>query len=656
MKKNYDVLISFAIFFVFMLGVLLFSYLSYAAEKTMLYEQVDARLKTIAQAQALLLKPDFHDRALNASAISQTEDLHNIDRLSSLVTLSEMSYVYSLIEKEGKIYFTSSSATDEERRSGKNLTRYFDHYDDVNPAITEAVIKHTLIFSETTDKWGTFRSIIIPMITPKGNHYSLGADMSIAHLNSILHRQALAHLLIALGLLAVTFVALVWRLNHIRKLAFFDPLTTLPNRMELFNRVNYTLTSAQRNNNTLALMFLDLDHFKEINDTLGHKVGDELLIEVAKRIQNVLRQADTASRMGGDEFVLLLPFTDAIGASNLAQKLLETISKPYRITNHELSVTASIGIALYPIDGNDHETLSKNADAAMYNAKKEGRNGYQFFTAKLQESSQRYLKLLKALPHALIRKELCLQYLPQISLQDGHTIGAEALLFWEHPELGKISSREFIPIAEKGGLILPIGEWALRTAVRTAKQWQKSGLPRMSIAINISVIQFENSAFPSLVTRILHEEQFSAQHLMLELTEDTAMHNPKEATSIMRNFHERGIKIVIDGFGIGCSNLNSLQEFQINKLKIDQSFVRNLTTDPEANAIIDAIVAMAHSMGFKVTAQGVETQEQLRYLQEKGCDEIQGNYYSKALDSNDFELFVQAHSKGIQFQADVENP
>ncbi|MHB8100358.1 MAG: diguanylate cyclase domain-containing protein, partial [Sulfuricurvum sp.] len=322
MKKNYDVLVSFTIFFVFMLGVLLFSYLSYNAEKSMLYEQVDARLRTMAQSQALLLAPDFHDRALNASSISQAEDLHNIDRLSSLVRLSEMSYVYSLIEKEGKIYFTSSSATDKERRSGNNLTHYFDEYDDVSPAITKAIIEHKTIFSEATDKWGTFRSIIIPMVTPKGNRYSLSADMSIDRINSILHRQALAHVLIALGLLAVTFISLLWRLNHIRKLAFFDPLTTLPNRMELINRVNYTLTSAQRTNNTLALMFLDLDHFKDINDSLGHKVGDELLIEVAKRIQNVLRQSDTASRMGGDEFVLLLPFTDAVGASNLAQKLL----------------------------------------------------------------------------------------------------------------------------------------------------------------------------------------------------------------------------------------------------------------------------------------------------------------------------------------------
>lgn len=656
MKKNYDVLVSFTIFFVFMLGVLLFSYLSYNAEKSMLYEQVDARLRTMAQSQALLLAPDFHDRALNASSISQAEDLDNIDRLSSLVRLSEMSYVYSLIEKEGKIYFTSSSATDKERRSGNNLTHYFDEYDDVSPAITKAIIEHKTIFSEATDKWGTFRSIIIPMVTPKGNRYSLGADMSIDRINSILHRQALAHVLIALGLLAVTFISLLWRLNHIRKLAFFDPLTTLPNRMELINRVNYTLTSAQRTNNTLALMFLDLDHFKDINDSLGHKVGDELLIEVAKRIQNVLRQSDTASRMGGDEFVLLLPFTDAVGASNLAHKLLETISKPYRIAHHELSVTASIGIALYPIDGDDHETLSKNADAAMYNAKKEGRNGYQFFTAKLQESSQRYLKLLKALPHALTRDELYLQYHPQISLQDGHIIGAEALLRWEHPELGKISPREFIPIAEKSGLILPIGEWALRTAVRKAKKWQKQGLPTLSISINISAMQFENTGFPALVTHILHEEQFSARRLMLEITEDIAMHNPQEAAFIMRNFNKRSIQIAIDAFGLGYSNLSHLQKFKINKLKIDQSFVNNLTTDTEANAIIDAIIAMAHSMGFKVTAQGVETQEQLRYLQEKGCDEIQGNYYSKALDSNDFELFVQAHTKGIQFQVDVNPP
>lgn len=654
MKKHNDLLVSFTIFFIFMVGIVLFSYFSYTAEKTMLYEQVDTRLRAMANIQTLLLEPDFHDRALNASAISKAEDLQNIDRLSNLTNLSEIKYVYSLIEKEGKVYFTSSSATDEERRSGKNLTRYFDHYDDVSPAIAKAMIENKTIFIEATDKWGTFRSIIIPMVTPMGNHYTLCADISISHISNILYKQALLHITIALGLFIITFISLIWRLHHIRKLAFYDPLTALPNRMELINRVNYSLANAQRNNNALALLFLDLDHFKEINDTLGHKVGDELLIEVAKRIQDVLRKADTASRMGGDEFVLLLPFTDAIGASNLAQKLLETISKPYFIAKHELSVTASIGIALYPIDGDDHETLSRNADFAMYNAKKEGRNGYQFFTAKLQKSSQRYLKLLSTISHALARNELYLQYQPQISLEDGHIIGAEALLRWDHPELGEISPCEFIPITEKGGVILAMGEWALRTAIREAKKWQKSGLPRMSIAIHISAIQFENSAFPSLVSRILHEEQFSAQRLMLELTENAAMRHPQETASIMRNFHERSIKIVIDSFGIGCCNLNTLQQFQIYKLKIDKSFIHNLTADTKNRSIVDAIIAIAYSMGLKVAAQGVETKEQLRYLQEKGCHEVQGNYYSEALDSADFELFVQAHRRGIQFQADKE--
>ena len=656
MKKNYDVLVSFTIFFVFMLGVLLFSYLSYYAEKSMLYEQVDSRLKTMAQAQTLLLEPDFYDRALTASAISQAEDLRNIDRLSSLVHLSEMSYVYSLIEKEGKVYFTSSSATDKERRSGKKLTRYFDRYDDVNPVVTTGMIENEMIFSEATDKWGTFRSIIIPMITPKGNHYALGADMSISHIHSILHKQALHHIIMALGLLAITFFSLMWRLNHMKRLAFFDPLTTLPNRMELINRVNYSLTNAQRNNNTLAFMFLDLDHFKDINDSLGHKVGDELLIEVAKRIKDVLRKADTASRLGGDEFVLLLPFTDAIGASNLAQKLLETISKPYRIANHELSVTASIGIALYPVDGDDHETLSKNADAAMYNAKKEGRNGYQFFTAKLQESSQRYLQLLSSLPRALTRNEFYLQYHPQISLQDGHIIGAEALLRWKHPELGDIFPREFIPIAEKVGLIIPIGEWALRAAIREAKIWQKRGLAHLSIAINISVMQFENIGFPPLVSQILHEEEFSARYLTLELSEKVAMHDPQVAIDIMRNFYERSIKITIDHFGIGYSNLSYLQKFHIHTLKIDQSFIDNLTADTANKIIVDTLIAMTHNLGLKVAAQGVTSQEQFRYLQEKGCDEIQGDYYSKALSSPDFELFAQAHRKGVQFHTNTQNP
>lgn len=636
-----------------MAGVSIFSALSYNTEKTMLYQQLDSRLYAAAKGQTLLLASDFHDRALDLTAITSAEDSTNINQLSLFSKASQMSYVYTLIEKEGKVYFTASSATDEERKTGKNMTRYFDEYDDVSPSIRNAIKNHKLIFDEAPDKWGTYRSIIIPMTTAGGHHYAAGADLSITDIQSTLDTQALHHFAFAFVLITVSFITLLWRLNRIKKLALFDPLTGLPNRVELANRLEYTLVGAQRNNEMFALLFLDLDHFKEINDTLGHKIGDELLIRVSKRIQTVLRKADTASRMGGDEFVLLLPLTDALGASNVSQKLLETICNPYHVQDNELSITASIGIALYPIDGRDHETLSKNADTAMYSAKKEGRNSYQFFTTKLQECAQRHMLILGALHHALERNELEVHYQPQISLHDGHVLGAEALLRWNHPQLGSISPVEFISIAEESGLILPIGEWVLRTSIHEAKRWKEIGLRNMLIAVNVSAVQFRHANFSALVGDILEETQFSADCLEIELTEGVAMHDPHAAINIIKNLHEHKIKIAIDDFGTGYSSLSYLKKFNISKLKIDKSFVDDITTDPDDKAIVGAIITMAHSLNLKVIAEGVETHEQLQQLNLLKCDEIQGYYYSKPLNAADFELFVQAHTKAIQFQADA---
>jgi diguanylate cyclase (GGDEF)-like protein len=652
-EKNRETLISFSIFVLFMSGVSLFSVLSYNAEKTMLYQQLNARLYATAKGQTLLLADDFHDRSLTTSAITPAEDIANIDRLSRFAKASGMTYVYTLIEKEGKVYFTASSATDEERKTGENMTRYFDEYDDVSPSIHTAIKEQKLIFDETPDKWGTYRSIIVPMTTPRGHHYAVGADLPISAIQSMLNTQALQHFAFAFLLITVSFTTLLWRLNRIKRLALYDSLTGLPNRMELANHFDYVLIDAQRNNEMFALFFLDLDHFKEINDTLGHKIGDELLIRASKRIRSTLRKVDTASRMGGDEFVLLLPSTDAIGAANIAQKLLDEISKPFHVQDNELTITASIGIALYPIDGRDHETLSKNADTAMYSAKKEGRHGYQFFTTKLQECGQRHMHVLRELHHALERNELEIHYQPQISLHDGHIIGAEALLRWNHPELGSISPVEFIAIAEESGLILPIGEWILRTAIREAKRWQEIGLRNMLIAINVSAVQFRHANFPDLVSDILEETQFSAQYLEIELTEGVAMHNPHDAANIIRSLYERGIKIAIDDFGTGYSSLSYLKKFNVSKLKIDKSFVDDITTDPDDKAIVGAIINMAHGLGLKVIAEGVESHEQLQQLSAQECDEVQGYYYSKPLNAVDFELFAQSHTKAIQFQADA---
>lgn len=428
--------------------------------------------------------------------------------------------------------------------------------------------------------------------------------------------------------------------SHIQHLAHFDALTGLPNRSMLQDHFKYALSLVKRNNGKLAVIFLDFDHFKDINDTFGHSVGDVLLIEMAKRLQSMLREEDTLSRLGGDEFILILPGTDARGAANVSQKLLSILAEPYRIEPYELTVTASIGIGLYPNDGTDLEVLSQKADTAMYRAKQEGRNGYRFFTTEMQATSSRNLQLVTALRHALDRKQLSLHYQPQHAIHDNRIIGAEALLRWQHPELGAISPTEFIPIAEDSGLILPIGEWALRQAVQQAKAWMEDGHGTLIMAVNLSAIQFRHQDLPDLVTRILNEVALAPEYLELELTEGVAMYDPHAAIAVMNKLHELGIRMSIDDFGTGYSSLSYLKKFKVYKLKIDQSFVRDISTDSEDKAIVSAIISMARSLGLQTIAEGVETIEQLNYLREQGCDEAQGYYYSKPIPAEQFEQLL----------------
>jgi diguanylate cyclase (GGDEF)-like protein/PAS domain S-box-containing protein len=429
--------------------------------------------------------------------------------------------------------------------------------------------------------------------------------------------------------------------SQIQKLAHFDALTSLPNRILLQDHFKYALSLVKRNNGKLAVIFLDLDHFKDINDTLGHSIGDLLLIEVAKRLQSTLREEDTLSRLGGDEFILILPGTDSRGAANVSQKLLSILAKPYHIDSFELTVTGSVGVALYPNDGTDFEILSQKADTAMYRAKQEGRNSYRFFTAEMQATSSRNLQLVNALRYALERNQLSLHYQPQVSLHESRIIGTEALLRWHHPELGFIFPTEFIPIAEDSGLIISIGEWVLRQAVKQAKLWMEEGHEPLIMAVNISAIQFRHPDLPHLVTQILEEVGLAPEYLELELTEGVAMYDPHAAIEMMNNLHELGIRVSIDDFGTGYSSLSYLKKFKVYKLKIDQSFVRDISTDPEDKAIVSAIISMSKSLGLQTIAEGVETIEQLTYLRAQGCDEVQGFYYSKAMPADQLEQYFR---------------
>lgn len=428
--------------------------------------------------------------------------------------------------------------------------------------------------------------------------------------------------------------------ERIERLAHFDQLTGLPNRTLLNDRFRYALSLAQRSGETLAVMFIDLDHFKDINDTLGHNIGDQVLMEMAKRIKSVLREEDTLSRQGGDEYILILPNSNADGAALVASKLIEVVAQPCQIKPHELIVTPSIGIAIYPYDGENLESLSKNADAAMYRAKREGRNGFRFYTSEMQAHSARNLTLANMLRHALERHELQLHYQPQFSLQDGRIVGVEALLRWEHPEMGMISPAEFIPIAESTSQIIQIGEWVLRTAARQLRTWIDCDMPPIIMAVNLSAVQFRQNNFPELINRILDEEKLPHHFLELELTEATAMDNPRAAIEVMDKLHERGIRMSIDDFGTGYSSLSYLKQFNVYKLKIDQSFIRNITDDPEDRAIVTAIINMASSLGLQTIAEGVETASQLNFLRLQGCNEVQGYYFSKPLTPKLFEAFI----------------
>lgn len=424
--------------------------------------------------------------------------------------------------------------------------------------------------------------------------------------------------------------------ERLRQLSHCDQLTGLPNRALLRERFQYAITQGQ----VLALLWIDLDRFKDVNDALGHGAGDALLLEVSLRLRAQLGAEDTLSRHSGDDFIALLAHTSQSQAAQRCISLLESLNAPILVAGQEVFLTASMGIAITPGDGDNLETLLKNAENAMYRVKDEGRNGYRFFTAEMQAHSARALTLGSALKQALHRDELHLVYQPQMSLADGSIVGAEALLRWIHPHLGFISPGEFIPLAEANGLIVPIGEWVLATALRQMRDWLDQGLPMMTIAVNISAVQFELPGLGELVRQLLADTGIAPEGLELELTEAVAMKAPETVAKTMKELGQQGIRLSIDDFGTGYSSLSYLKRFNIHKLKIDQSFVRDISTDTDDQAIATAIVHMAHSLGMSTIAEGVETVEQLEFLRSRGCDQIQGYHFSRPLLPDVFAQFV----------------
>ncbi len=428
--------------------------------------------------------------------------------------------------------------------------------------------------------------------------------------------------------------AMSLRMSH---LAQHDCLTDLPNRLLLNDRLTRAIASARRNGNRLAVLFLDLDRFKDINDSLGHAIGDKLLQSVTERLVARVRSSDTVSRQGGDEFVVLLSELEhPEDAAVCAKKMLTALTAPHRIAQHDVHVTVSIGVSTYPEDGQDAETLVKSADTAMYQAKENGRNNYEFFRQEMNVRAVERQSLEGSLSRALERHEFVLHYQPKINLEKGAITGAEALIRWLHLDRGLIPPAQFVPIAEDTGLLLPIGRWVLHEACRQARAWLDAGLRPVPVAVNISAVEFRDKGFLEGVRAILKDTRLEPRYLELELTESVLMQHADSAASVLQALKAMGVQLAVDDFGTGYSSLSYLRRFPIDTLKVDQSFVRQITADADDAIIASAVISMGKSLKLRVVAEGVETREQLAFLQGQRCDEGQGYYFSRPVVAEQF--------------------
>jgi diguanylate cyclase (GGDEF)-like protein len=438
--------------------------------------------------------------------------------------------------------------------------------------------------------------------------------------------------------------------ERVEYLAYHDGLTGLPNRSMFSKLLSQSISEAHRYGRHLAVAFLDLDRFKQINDTLGHEAGDQLLQEVATRLKGCVRESDTVARLGGDEFVVLLPqMEDEKHAALVAQKILAAAAKPFTLVGQEFRVTASIGISTYPQDGLDEQTLTKNADIAMYQAKAEGRNNFQFYSDKINANSLERLALESSLRHALERNEFRLHYQAKRDIASGKITGMEALLRWQHPDLGIVAPMQFIPVAEETGLIVPIGKWVLKTVCLQSVAWRNQGLPPLSIAVNLTPRQFCDEQLLSDITLILAETGMDPRLLEIEMTESLMIHDVENTLRILTRLKALGLRIAVDDFGSGYSSLAMLQRFPLDTIKIDRSLMRDIVGTAEDTGLADAIIAMGKSLSLTVVAQGVETREQAEHLRLHACDELQGFYFKRPLPVDEFTQLLRDQATDITY-------
>ncbi|HXA35421.1 MAG TPA: EAL domain-containing protein [Steroidobacteraceae bacterium] len=434
--------------------------------------------------------------------------------------------------------------------------------------------------------------------------------------------------------------------KQLRHLATHDALTGLPNRVLMDDRISQSIVLAERQGHSFAVILLDLDRFKMVNDSLGHRAGDELLKAVAQRLKNVVRDVDTVARLGGDEFVLIVtPSPERDAAQQVAHRIIDALQAPVRIADVEVHTSPSIGIAFYPGDGATMETLLAHADAAMYCAKQRGRNNFQCFTPGMNTATQEKVRLESDMRVALDQGQFELHYQPKVNIATGVMHGAEALLRWRHPVRGSIPPAEFIPIAEECGLIATIGAWVIREACRQASVWQLQGLPSLRVAVNLSASQFRQGNIVAIIRDALSDAKLEARFLEVELTESVVMSDPEESIAILEKLSKMGVLVSVDDFGTGYSSMSYLRRFPIDKLKIDRGFISEVVSRPEDASIVRAIVSLAHSLRLKVVAEGVESIEQLDFLRTLGCDQYQGYHFSPALPAAQFEALVRSQRK-----------
>lgn len=508
---------------------------------------------------------------------------------------------------------------------------------------------HSLVHGEQTDLRQSWNHSIVQ---------SDGRYLNVQHQAEVFYDENGAAKLLSGTVLDVT--ELKRAQGKILQLAHFDSLTGLANRNVFRERVEVAMEQAKQRGYIGAVLFLDLDNFKRINDTYGHSIGDQLLQEVAKRLTSTVRSSDSIcdtylrpaternmiARLGGDEFTVLLPNIRHItDAENVARRILDSMEFCIHLSGHEFVVTPSIGIAIFPDHGEDVESLLKNCDAAMYCVKHAGKNGYELFVNSMNVVVKRRLEMETCLRRAMYDNELSINYQPQVDIQSGRIIGVEALLRWNSAELGMVSPVEFIPVAEETGLISPIGEWVLREACRQVKKWRDDGLPEIRVAVNLSVRQFAKQSIDKLVSQVLLDTGLPVHCLELEITENMLMDDVEGAVETLHKLKALGVYLAIDDFGTGYSSLSYLKRFPIDKLKVDRSFITNVTTDPSDASVTQAIIAMAHSLGLTVTAEGVEEDSQLAFLRQNNCQEVQGYYFSKPLTEKDMKHLLQS-SKG----------